>query len=292
LQPGEYQFEVHAQNENGVWSSEPAHVFLLIQKPFWERWWFVLLIFLLVLGGIVLIVAFFFRVKFKESQKRNQLHNNLNRLKQEALAQQMNPHFIFNSLGSIQYYINENDIKASNKYLTMFSNLMRMTLNNSHKKNVSIHEEIKALEMYIQLEQLRFSDKFEYRIYIDPAIDTNKYIMPSLMLQPFVENAIWHGIMHKSTNDGLIEVRLTKQGLLLEYLIRDNGIGRRKSSEINAQKRKSHQSLGSKITESRLQLISSLYGDALSIEYKDLKDLNKENCGTEVRITLPILSVK
>jgi len=236
------------------------------------------------------IVRIIFRVKLKESQKRNLLHNNLSRLKQEALAQQMNPHFIFNTLGSIQYYINENDKDASNKYLTMFSNLMRMTLTNSHKKNISIKEELKALEIYIQLEQLRFEDKFNYKFNVDPLIDIGLYKMPSLMLQPFVENSIWHGIMHKIDSDGLIEINLTKKDDFLEFVIQDNGIGRKKSGELNKKNRKKHQSLGSKITESRLQLISSLHGNAMSIEYNDLQDINKNDCGTRVTISLPILA--
>jgi ligand-binding sensor domain-containing protein len=290
LQPGTYKFEVVASNENGIWGEQPAEVSIIINKPYWRTWWFISLIILASLLLILIVVRIIFRVKLNESKKRNLLHNNLNKLKQEALAQQMNPHFIFNTLSSIQYYINENDTEASNKYLTMFSNLMRMTLNNSHKKNISIKEELDALEMYIQLEQLRFEGRFSYQFVIDPELETAKYQIPSLLLQPFVENSIWHGIMHKKEADGLITVTLTKKGSYIEFIIQDNGVGRKKSSEINKLRRKTHKSLGSKITESRLQLISSLYGDALSIQYTDLEDINENDCGVRVTISLPILA--
>ena len=228
------------------------------------------------------------RIQLKEEKKQNSLRQDLNRLKQEALAQQMNPHFIFNTLSSIQFFISNNEKKASNKYLAMFAKLMRQTLNNSFQKTIPIREELDTLEMYIKLEQLRFEDKFEYQIEVDEKINVDKYKLPTLLLQPFVENSIWHGIMHKTGNDGMIKIVLYKAGNLIKCIVEDNGIGRKKSAEINARNRRQHKSMGAKITESRLKLIGNLYGDKLKIEYKDLVTSDDENCGTKVTVSLPI----
>jgi len=240
---------------------------------------------------VIIFVIFysFYRLKLREVNRRYKLHENLTRLKQEALAQQMNPHFIFNTLSSIQYYINENDKKASNKYLTMFSQLMRMTLDNSYQKTISIAEEVKTLNFYIKLEQLRFEGKFEYEIRICDEFDPSKYQIPSLLLQPFVENSIWHGLMHKETKDGKLDICINKYKNEIQCKISDNGVGRFKAEQINTKRNKTHNSLGSKITESRLKLINSLYGNDLSIIYNDLVDSSGNAEGTEVIIRLPLI---
>jgi hypothetical protein len=289
LQPGKYQFELLAMNENGKWNKEAIAIEFIIAKPYWQTWWFYSLLIFIPLLIVSSILFLFYEMRLKESKKRNHLRNNLNKLKQEALAQQMNPHFIFNTLSSIQYYINENDKDASNKYLTKFSRLMRMTLNNTYQKDISLQEEIDALEIYIELEQLRFDGSFRYSINQIDDINPSQYRVPALLLQPFVENAIWHGIMHKEGKSGEIQITVAKREDYLLCKIKDNGIGREKSAEINRQKKKTHKSLGVKITESRLKLINLYFGGKLQINYKDLKDRNGNAKGTEVCIHLPII---
>jgi ligand-binding sensor domain-containing protein len=290
LSPGKYNFELLASNENGKWNKEAIAIQFVIAKPYWQAWWFYSLLIFIPLLIVSSILFLFYEMRLKESKKRNHLRNNLNKLKQEALAQQMNPHFIFNTLSSIQYYINENDKDASNKYLTKFSRLMRMTLNNTYQKDISLQEEIDALEIYIELEQLRFEGSFRYSINQLDGINLSQYRVPALLLQPFVENAIWHGIMHKEGKSGDIQITFAKREDYLLCKITDNGIGREKSAEINRQKKKTHKSLGVKITESRLKLINLYFGGKLQINYKDLKDRNGNAKGTEVSIHLPIIS--
>lgn len=292
LVPGDYTFELSAMNENGVWNASPITISINIDKPYWQSWWFYGLLFFVPLIIIALILFIIYNIKIKESDKRLVLYENLSRLRQEALAQQMNPHFIFNTLSSIQYYINENDKKASNKYLTMFARLMRLTLNNSYQKSIPISEELEALEIYIKLEQLRFSNKFTYKINIPTNIDPQKYLIPSLLLQPFVENSIWHGIMHMSDKGGEIQINLEKTKGELLFTVIDNGIGRGKSAEINSKVNKTHKSLGAKITESRLRLINSSKANKLVVSYSDLINEKGMSGGTRVRIRLPLIENK
>ena len=143
--------------------------------------------------------------------------------------------------------------------------------------------------MYIKLEQQRFDDKFDYKINIDNDIDTKHYVIPSLLLQPFIENSIWHGFMHKKENDGMLTINLEKFGDSIICVIEDNGIGREKSKELNKNRSKTHKSLGLKITESRLRLINKSRKDNLYIEYVDLLDNKGFACGTRVKINIPIV---
>ncbi|MBN2668402.1 MAG: histidine kinase [Bacteroidales bacterium] len=289
LQPAKYLFEVYAQNEDGVWSDKPATFSFEILQPVWQRWWFELIGIVLILGTTFFVFYRISQIKLIEAKKRSSLQDRLSELKQEALAQQMNPHFIFNTLSSIQYYININDKKASNIYLAMFAKLMRITLDNSFKKQVSIAEEIEALELYIQLEQLRFDKKFTYTIYIDSEIDQSRTVLPTLLIQPYVENAIWHGLMHKETNDGLLRVSITLKEDLINCAVEDNGVGRSKSTEINKLRRRNHKSMGAKITEARLRIINRLYGNDMQVVYHDLIDDKGQAAGTKVDIEIPLL---
>lgn len=289
LMPGRYLFEIKSKNENGIWNENPKTISFDIEKPYWQTWWFYGLLFIVPLTVIALILVIIYNIKIKESDKRLVLYENVVVLRQKALAQQMNPHFIFNTLSSIQYYINENDKKASNKYLTMFARLMRLTLNNSYEKSIPISEELEALEIYIKLEQLRFSDRFFYEINISSNINPQDYLMPSLLLQPFVENSIWHGIMHRPHKNGNIMISLEKFKEEIMFTVVDNGIGRKRSAEINLKSNKTHQSLGAKITETRLKLINTSKSDKLVVNYSDLYDEKGGSSGTKVRIRLPLV---
>ena len=206
---------------------------------------------------------------------------------QKALSQQMNPHFIFNTLNSIQYYILQNDNLSSNKYLTKFARLMRLTLDNSQNNTIPVKDEIAALNLYLELESLRFEGKFEYKINVDSEIED--YQIPTLLIQPFVENAIWHGLMHKEGN-GFIEVNLKLINNQIFCTIEDNGVGRKKAKEIKANKSITHKSLGSKITENRLKLINSLFGSQMKIQYIDLENELGNSDGTRVEIVISVIN--
>ncbi len=251
---------------------------------------------IIILGFIIflffsLLLIIYFRTK--EIKKRSFLQQELNKYMQKALSQQMNPHFIFNSLNSIQSYILQNDKRTSNKYLTKFANLMRITLENSQHHTIPIQNELQALNLYLELEALRFKEKFDFTISVDKNIDTLSYKIPTLLIQPYVENAIWHGIMNKETK-GKIKIELKLENNTDFYgivcYIGDNGIGREKAMEIKKKKNQSHQSLGTKIQETRLNLINSLYGSNMNIKYTDLKDENGNAQGTKVELRVPVMN--
>lgn len=164
---------------------------------------------------------------------------------------------------------------------------MRIVLDNSQKPTVTLEQELNALNLYLELEALRFTGKFEYAINIDESIDQDIQI-PSLLIQPYVENAIWHGIMHKPEKYGKVIIDFIKDTNYIRCIITDDGIGRQKSFEINANRAKTHKSYGMPITEKRLQIFNSLYNTKVNITYTDLKDIEGNPCGTSVELKIVI----
>lgn len=283
LTNGDYKFEVEAQSYSGVWSATPASISFTIQPPFWKRTWF------LFIGSLIfsLIIFFIFRIRVNSIKRRNELIQNINLYKQQSLRQQMNPHFIFNTLNSIQLYILEKDPISSHKYLTKFARLMRMTLDNSLNSTIPLRDEIEALKLYLDLEKLRLEGKFDYTI--DYGADQNilNYKIPTLLIQPFVENAIWHGIMLKQNQSGWVKINLTDNGNSLCCSIEDNGIGRSQADAIRQLRNKDHKSRGSQITQQRIELLSLMYKEKFNIYYEDLFDHLDNPLGTRVSITFP-----
>ena len=239
---------------------------------------------------VVVIALLIIRTNRLRSRERLEAMNHkVSNLTQKNLRAQMNPHFIFNTLNSIQYYVFQNDRIASNDYMTKFAKLIRKTLENSEHPAIPIHEEIDALKLYLELEALRFKNKFTWTIDIDEEIDIYMYKIPTMLIQPFVENSIGHGLMHKE-GTGNISIRMQMQDKCINCTIEDNGIGREKAMEIRNNKNENHVSLGTSITESRLRLVNSLYGKNMKIEYTDLRDKDGQACGTRVEICIPLIT--
>jgi len=284
LPDGEYKFEVYAMNKDGVYSIAPATITFIINPPFWKTWWFIGVCILLFAGMVRVFIYF----RIKAVKKRNALRLKLNKYMQQALSQQMNPHFIFNSLNSIQYYILQNDRLASNKYLSKFASLMRIILDNSQHQLIPLKDELNALNLYIELEAMRFKEKFQFSITVDEKLDTSINKIPPLLIQPYVENAIWHGLMHKEDN-GILEVGLRLKDNVIICTITDNGIGREKAAEIKNKKIQTYKSRGTKITGDRLNLINTLNNMKMQINYFDLKDNSGNASGTKVEITIPLI---
>ncbi|MGE0079416.1 MAG: two-component regulator propeller domain-containing protein [Bacteroidales bacterium] len=283
LKSGEYLFQVQSLNSNGVWSASSTVLNLYVNPPFWERTWFVILI-TLVFAGILYLI---YIVRIKEIRRRNDLMNNINLYKQQSLRQQMNPHFIFNTLNSIQYYILERDTISSHKYLTKFARLMRMTLDNSQSSTIPLRDEIDALQIYMELEALRLEGKFTYTIDYgnnDAILDVK---IPTLLIQPFVENAIWHGIMLKTEKSGHVNIIIRNAVEKIVCIVEDNGIGREEAKRIQEQNSRVHKSRGFLITQQRIELLNSMYQDKFNIQINDLYDLEGKSCGTQVSITIP-----
>ncbi len=217
------------------------------------------------------------------------MNHKISEITQANLRQQMNPHFIFNTLNSIQYYMYQHDTLATNNYLTKFSSLMRKVLDNSQHTSVPLRDELDALNLYLELECLRFKDKFEFRITVDDEIDPLMYKVPTMLIQPYVENSICHGLIPWKGR-ALYILTLNLQTEHLVCTIEDNGIGREAASEIKKMRETNHNSLGTRITTSRLELVNALYGTSLNTIYTDLKNEKGEADGTRVEIHIPILT--
>ncbi|MFO7613158.1 MAG: tetratricopeptide repeat protein [Bacteroidales bacterium] len=242
--------------------------------------------------GMILIIAVLviLRSKLKARQRIEAMNRKVLELHQTNLRQQMNPHFIFNTLNSIQYYVFQNDKISSNNYMTKFASLIRKTLENSRHTAITIQEELETLSLYLELESLRFKEKFEWKIDVDDDIDTLTFKMPTMLIQPYAENAITHGLMHKENGKGQLHIRLSLKNEQVMCTIEDNGIGRARAIEIKQQKNGHHQSMGTTITESRLKLVNELYGKKMKVHYTDLADINGNPAGTRVEINIPIIT--
>lgn len=229
------------------------------------------------------------RSRINARQRISEMNRKISEVTQANLRQQMNPHFIFNTLNSIQYYMYQHDKLATNNYLTKFSSLMRKVLENSQHTSVPLRDELDALTLYLELEKIRFKDKFDYQINIDEEIDTILYKVPTMLIQPYVENSICHGLM-PGEEKGLVKIDLKLKKDYISCIIEDNGIGRDASRERKMKNDKNHNSLGTQITNSRLDLVNTLYGTSLKTIYTDLKNENGEPTGTRVEIHIPIMS--
>lgn len=284
LPPGEYVFQVKASNEDGYWSREPLSIAFHIAKPFWKTWWFIGLV-VLVVGALAWMIIHY---RIQAVKRRRELLQNINEYRQQMLRQQMNPHFIFNTLNSIQYFLLDEDTTSSLTYLSKFAKLMRIVLDNSQHTFIPIEDEIRGLRLYLELESLRFEESFDYDITVDEDVNTFEYKIPALLIQPYVENSIRHGLLHKK-GKGYLKVHITRKEDYLFLIIEDNGIGRKKAEEIKMKQGAFQQSLGSKITEDRISILNSLYSDEIDITYLDLEDEKGNARGTRVEIRLPFV---
>jgi len=235
--------------------------------------------------GILLIRQW----RLNSKRRITEMNQKISEITQANLRQQMNPHFIFNTLNSIQYYMYQNDKLSTNNYLTKFSSLMRKILENSQHTAVPLIDELNAVELYLELESIRFKNKFDYNIKLDEEIDTLMYKIPTMLIQPYVENAICHGLMHREEK-GFLSIEIKLKSDHLSCIIIDNGIGREAAMEISKMKENNHSPLGTKITESRIDLINMLYGSSLKTIYSDLKNEDGLAIGTKVEIQIPILT--
>jgi len=279
IPPGEYTFEVYAVNETG--NASVIKTFQLsVESPIWEKGWFYITVTILSIGLVILI----FQYQIKKIRKRNEIEKKLIHSQLTALKAQMNPHFMYNSLNSIQALILKQDIKNSNLYLGKFSHLMRKVLDISGKEEISLHEEKNILDLYLSLEKLRFGTDFNYRITTEDSIDEYAITLPPMVLQPFVENAIKHGLLHKKGKKELsIEFKSENE---LICVITDNGIGRKHATEIKTRQSEKHQSFASGATEKRVELLNTISQGNYRIEIIDIH--NQTQTGTKVIVRIPL----
>ncbi len=205
-----------------------------------------------------------------------------------ALRAQMNPHFIFNCLNSIKLYTLDNEADKASDYLTKFSRLIRLVLENSRSKLVSLQNELEALQLYIELEAMRFKQKLRFSIQVSPGIDQRYLRIPPLLLQPYVENAIWHGLMHKPEGGTVTVVVSQPQENLLHIEIADDGVGRERAAELKSKSAGKHKSFGMQVTADRIRMINQLYNIQTHVRIDDLVDAEGQPAGTEVILHIPI----
>ncbi|MCX6327452.1 MAG: histidine kinase [Bacteroidia bacterium] len=280
LKPGWYSLNIQATNRNGEWNAGKKIVFR-IAPYFYQTTLFLisvpLFIILLVTGFIILYIR---QLKQKERQKQDTL-------RLQSLRGQMNPHFIFNSLNSINYFISDNDKLSANRYIADFSRLIRSILSNLGNDYVPFENEVTSIRDYLNIEHLRFGDKFDFELRIDDVIEkSNLTVFPGLV-QPFIENAIWHGVRALEIRKGFIKVKFSAmEPNRIRCIVEDDGIGRKASLEKRTNQ-ENHKSRGIGIVEERLQLISKLQRISYNLEIMDLYPDKKET-GTRVEIDIPL----
>ena len=276
LAPGTYTFFVKAEKQ-GMFSETIAYTFN-IAAPFYAHWWFIALALLLFL----IVVYSIYRWQLNIQRKKSQQINELNASKLTAIQSQMNPHFIFNSLNSIQDLILKGDVENSYSYITTFSNLVRRTLSYSDKDFIDFEQEIKLIELYLSLEKLRFKKDLNYTINTNNIGDIQ---IPPMLIQPFIENALVHGLLHKEGTKQLsISFHLND---VLTCTIEDNGVGREKSKAIKQRQRADHESFAGKAIDKRFEILSNIFGGDFGIVYEDLQE-NNEATGTKVILRMPV----
>jgi len=283
---GNYAFNLSASVDMVNWTSPMVFNFT-IRPPFWFTWWFYLLIIIVIAGLVWLIVNR--RIKVLEQKRATeQLENQAKMLalEQQALNASLNRHFIFNSLNSIQYYINREDKKSANKYLSSFAKLVRKNLDSSMENETEIDEELDRIDLYLKLEQMRFQNKFDYNIICDPNVLNQSIKIPSMLLQPFVENSIWHGILPTQMHgEVIIKVKKIDDKIIID--IKDNGIGIETSLAQKADKKQLHVSKGMALTKGRINLLSKITSKMCYVQGPfQIYNKDKSVAGTEVSIII------
>jgi ligand-binding sensor domain-containing protein/sensor histidine kinase YesM len=289
VSPGIYILKVKGSNCDGIWNDKGISITIIISSPWWQTMWFRILSFI----GVFIIVWYIIqrrlhtiRTKHEGEKRILEIEKQMFSLEQTALRLQMNPHFIFNSLNSIQSFVISNDTDKAIHYLAKFSQLMRFILSHSQQSFVPINDEIKAMSIYLDIEQLRFDNKFSYSFSIDPAIDTEFVEIPPMIIQPYIENAIIHGILNKE-NNGIIKIslKLLDEKFLL-CVVEDDGIGRDRAAQIKAKSDLKHKSRGMLITQKRLEILNDRDQSQMNVNIIDLKDENNSAIGTKVEIII------
>lgn len=287
LPPGSYTFLAKTTNSNGVWGPEKALFTIVIKPPFWLTWWFITAAVLFI--GASVVVVFRLRVHHikKKEKERTLFAKRLADLEVKALRAQMNPHFIFHVLNVIQDHILDNNVTEASKYLAKFAKLIRLILDNTDQQQVILGKKINLLKLYLEIESLRFNNTLKYEIDVDPSLDVNNMSIPNMIIQPFVEHALWYGLTPKDGSRRLhiIFSRLDDQKLFCEII--DNGVSRADAINKRPAHTEEREWKGLRFTFERLSLLSDLYHVNAGAEITDHFEHNQPS-GTKVKLTLPI----
>jgi ligand-binding sensor domain-containing protein len=282
LPPGNYRFVVAVIRTDGTTGSQTASFAFSIATPFWKTAWFIVLCSI----SFCLLTLFIFRNRLKLERDRARTANRITLLELTALRAQMNPHFIFNAMNSIQHFILKNDKFSAQKYLSQFSKLIRSVLENSKQSTITLGQEIEALELYTGLEKVRASRPFTSIIEADKNLQTDMIRIPPLIIQPYVENAILHGLMPLQERDGNLSVTFYMAGDYLECVIEDNGIGRKKAKALRS--RDGHHPVGLSLTGRRIEILNQNKEELVGLTIEDKISTEGEPMGTRVVLLIPV----
>ena len=279
---GYYTFRLKALSPFGIWS-ETTYKFKVL--PPWQRTWWAYSISIFLLIGITYLI---YKIRLKLILDKLTFEKKISEVEMKALRSQMNPHFIFNSLNSIHCFIQSDNSAQASEYLIRFSKLMRLILENSRYPEVPLEIDLEALRLYLELESVRLHHKFTFEINTGWELDIQNIMIPPLLLQPFVENAIWHGMANKESN-GKIMVSINRENDTISCVVEDNGIGREKAAQLKtAQPKRTRESLGLNLTLDRINIINRIKNSKASIILTDLYDESKNPIGTRVVVKLPL----
>jgi sensor histidine kinase YesM len=257
---------------------------LAVITPFWKQGWFKVLVIVVGLTGIYLVYQARLRQIQYQEKLKTEFAQQLADMEMKVLKAQMNPHFIFNSLNSINWYIIKSETEKASLYLTKFSKLIRLILDNSDHKLISLDQELAALKLYLDMEVLRFNGKFTYSVSVGNDLNALATGVPPMIIQPFVENAIWHGLLHKNTG-GKLEIQINRTAGGIKYVITDNGIGRKKASEMTSKAADKDKSQGMEVTRDRLTVLNR-ESKVAGVEILDLENTKGQSLGTQVIVKI------
>jgi hypothetical protein len=287
LPSGDYELQLYAMNKFGVKSQTKA-VRFTVETPFWKTAWFEFFILASAIALTWLFVSLRIKHKRRHQEEEELLNKRMKEMEHTALQAQMNPHFIFNCLNSIQQYIFDQDILAANKYITGFAKLIRATLHNSTKDLIPLEDELEYLSNYLSLEKLRFKEKMNFSIDVAHELPVNRgYFVPPMIIQPYVENCMRHGLRHRKAAGGYIRIKLQEDERKLVVVVEDNGIGREKAASYKTREHIEYQSKGMSLTADRIRLINSIHEEPIEVQIMDLKNGQGEAAGTRVVIKFP-----
>ncbi|HVT85799.1 MAG TPA: histidine kinase [Chitinophagaceae bacterium] len=284
---GRYTVQIEARRQGEEWNdSNTASLSIDCRAPFWKTIWFWITTFLLVAVAMLLFFINRTRKIRQRERDRTALNKKLAEMELKALRAQMNPHFIFNILNSIQYFIIHNENEEAQIYMSKFAKLVRLTLDNSRSTFISLADELSLLKLYIDLEKIRFEDRFDYRIDVDDDVNINSIKIPNMLLQPYVENSIKHGFKSRQTKY-FLNISVSKKDDKITCTITDNGIGREKAALISSTELEKHASTGTIIVEEKIEALKFYYNYNLGTHTEDLKDEKGNAAGTRVSLIFP-----
>jgi sensor histidine kinase YesM len=281
-----FNFEVQAIHLHSGLLLGKAFLAINARTYFWKKWWFLAVSTILISA----VIAFLIRLRIRMIKSRYQLkatyERQLAQTEMAALRSQLNPHFLFNSLNSIKHYIISNEPRIATRYLNKFASLVRLALDNSKHSTIPLSSEIEFLTLFLDLEQMRLGEKLHFKFYLDPVLEPDRILIPPMLIQPFIENAIWHGIHPKST-PGLVTIRISRLAPHLKVVIEDDGIGRA-AGKHEPGAHQTRKSMGLKLIRDRLELLEKTDLVSSGFQIEDLRGPDDRPAGTRITLYIPL----